>query len=650
MELRAVGRQPLRGHVARQRTGAVGVPEDHVARLDAQPLDHLGHRVQARAAKGAHRDLARERAHPRRVERADRERERGPQRAQPHGAPAPVAAQRVPGTDGAPADDGLGGAAALRGGVQPRIERRDDGLVLVGRVDVVPAAAVGEREPSAARDRDALERRHGHVQVEVVAVRRVDAIGDPQPGVGELDVRGREQARQLLRGVGGALRRGPVLEPERVLVAAQPGVGERVVVVAGDHDHGAALEALADRAQHRRRAVDDLAEGGSGAARACRRAGSADRRPRAPRAAFRARPRARARRPLHASRDAGRRRPACASLVSRANRLRKHEADVLARHLELRDVGDPARAKHVDELLDERLGCARPGGDAHGAGAVEPSLVELAGVVDQMRRGAAVGGHLDEALRVGGVARADHEHDVALARELAHRGLTVGRRVTDVVGARADDLREALAQALDDAAGLVHRERGLGDEGDVLGVLEHQRVDVRLGLHEDDPIGRLAHRALDLLVAVVADEDDRVARGGEAARLDMHLRDERAGRVDRLQPQRPGVLVHDRRHAVRGEDRDRPLGDLGLAVDEDRAALAQPLDDVLVVDDLLAHVDGRPVALERALDRLDRAIDARAVAARRGEKDAFDAHRRILRRSSSRPRRGGRLAGLTGRR
>ena len=61
------------------------------------------------------------------------------------------------------------------------------------------------------------------------------------------------------------------------------------------------------------------------------------------------------------------------------------------------------------------------------------------------------------------------------------------------------------------AARLVDRERRLRDVGDVLGVLELERVDVLLGLHEHDPVGRLAHRALDLLVAVVADEHDRVA-------------------------------------------------------------------------------------------------------------------------------------------
>ena len=44
---------------------------------------------------------------------------------------------------------------------------------------------------------------------------------------------------------------------------------------------------------------------------------------------------------------------------------------------------------------------------------------------------------------------------------------------------------------------------------------------------------RLAHRPLDLLVAVMTDQHDRVAVGGEPLRLDMNLRDERAGRIDR---------------------------------------------------------------------------------------------------------------------
>ena len=102
----------------------------------------------------------------------------------------------------------------------------------------------------------------------------------------------------------------------------------------------------------------------------------------------------------------------------------------------------------------------------------------------------------------------------------------------------------------------------------------------------------------------------------------MDLGHERARGVDRPQLPALGVGVDRGRDAVGGEDRDRALGDRVVElVDEDRAALAQRLDDVLVVDDLLAHVDRRAVQVERALDGLDRAVDARAVAARRREQE-----------------------------
>jgi hypothetical protein len=50
-------------------------------------------------------------------------------------------------------------------------------------------------------------------------------------------------------------------------------------------------------------------------------------------------------------------------------------------------------------------------------------------------------------------------------------------------------------------------------------------------------------------------------------------------------------------------------------VDEDRALGAQRVDDVPVVHDLVADVDGWAVEVERDGDDVDRAIDARAVAA-----------------------------------
>ena len=81
--------------------------------------------------------------------------------------------------------------------------------------------------------------------------------------------------------------------------------------------------------------------------------------------------------------------------------------------------------------------------------------------------------------------------------------------------------------------------------------------------------------------------------------------------------------AHRGRHAVRREHQQRTLGHLVGVVDEDRAALLERLDDVPVVDDLLAHVDGGAVLLEGLLDGLDGAVDARAVAAGLGQQDAF---------------------------
>ena len=249
------------------------------------------------------------------------------------------------------------------------------------------------------------------------------------------------------------------------------------------------------------------------------------------------------------------------------------------------------------------------------------ALVDLTRVVDQIRGGAVLAGHLDEPVGVRRVGRAHDEHELALAGQLLDRDLAIGGRVTNVIRLRRGDVREALAQPGDDLVGLVDRERRLRDQGDVVGVGQFERVDVGDGLDQDDVVGRLARGALDLLVALVADQDDRVAVLGELARLDVDLGHQRTGRVDRPQVARGRVRVDAGSDAVSREDDQRALGHLGLLLDEDRTALGELLDHVLVVDDLLAHVDRRPVHVERLLDGLHGAVDAGAVAARRGEDD-----------------------------
>ena len=81
--------------------------------------------------------------------------------------------------------------------------------------------------------------------------------------------------------------------------------------------------------------------------------------------------------------------------------------------------------------------------------------------------------------------------------------------------------------------------------------------------------------------------------------------------------------------AVRGEDhRLVGLRDFVELLDEDGALRLQAVDDVAVVDDLVADIDRRAEFLERQLDDLDGAVDAGAEAARRAEQDVEGRFRR----------------------
>ena len=177
--------------------------------------------------------------------------------------------------------------------------------------------------------------------------------------------------------------------------------------------------------------------------------------------------------------------------------------------------------------------------------------------------------------------------------------------------------RKPLPERGHDLVRLVDGKRRLGDVGDALRIGHGKVRDVLDALDEHRSLRRLADRSLDLLVARVADEDDRVALGRISPCLRVDLRHERTRGVDRLEVPLRRADPHGRRDAVGGEDDQRALRYLLLAVDEDGAALLEIAHDMRVVDDLLTHVDGRSILLERAFDRLDGSLDACAVAARR---------------------------------
>jgi hypothetical protein len=157
------------------------------------------------------------------------------------------------------------------------------------------------------------------------------------------------------------------------------------------------------------------------------------------------------------------------------------------------------------------------------------------------------------------------------------------------------DVREAALQHVDDLRRLVDRKRGLRDvrEGRAGGKLECFRILDALDEHRG--VWSFAHRPHDLFVPGVSDEDDALSFCCIAPCLNVHLRHERARRIDRGLPADCGTLVDRRGNTVSRENEDRSGRGLRLVLDEDRAALFEVADDVRVVHDLLANVDRGPV-------------------------------------------------------
>ena len=151
-------------------------------------------------------------------------------------------------------------------------------------------------------------------------------------------------------------------------------------------------------------------------------------------------------------------------------------------------------------------------------------------------------------------------------------------------------------------ARLVDGEGGLGEIGDAIGVLGLDLARLVEVLDQADRLGRLARGPLDLVVARVADQHDRVAGPAEPPGLGVDLADQGAGGVDDLEVAAPRGLADRGRDAVRREHHPGALGNLLDLVDEDRAAPLQVAHHVGVVNDLAADVERRPVALQRALD------------------------------------------------
>src|SRR6185295_11394207 len=119
-------------------------------------------------------------------------------------------------------------------------------------------------------------------------------------------------------------------------------------------------------------------------------------------------------------------------------------------------------------------------------------------------------------------------------------------------------------------------------------------------LHQNDRRRNLPHRALDLRMAGMPDEDEGTPLRDVALALVVDLGDQRTGGVEHRERPIGGLLLDAARHPMRAENRDGVVRYFRKRLDEAGAFRLQALDHMLVMDDLMAHVDRRSILLKRA--------------------------------------------------
>ncbi len=277
----------------------------------------------------------------------------------------------------------------------------------------------------------------------------------------------------------------------------------------------------------------------------------------------------------------------------------------------------------LNDLLHQQLRSRGARRYAHGQFAGEPLRAQVLGPVDQIARHPGTIGELAQPVGVGTAARAHDQEDIALPEELFHSVLAVLGGVADVLAPRRRELRESPPQRRHHFRRVIHRQRGLGHEGEAVWIADRERVDVGTGLDQVDAPAEAGieapHRALNFRVPRMPDEDDVAPLTGVALHLHVHLGHQGTRGIEDGERPALRLVLHRAGNAVRGKD-DRAAGrHVREFVHEYCAEPAQPLHHVAVVHHLMTHIDRRTEELDRTLDDVDGAVDAGTETARIGE-------------------------------
>src|SRR6185312_13264369 len=289
---------------------------------------------------------------------------------------------------------------------------------------------------------------------------------------------------------------------------------------------------------------------------------------------------------------------------------RKRETDVLLDHLDFLEFAVSFLLKSGNDAGDQMLRRGRAGCDPDVGDSVEPLRLNVAPVVDKISLYAIVLADFNEPLGIRAVGRADDEDHLAKFRYAFDGHLAIFGGVADVLRFGSANHRESFFKTRHDVFGFIEAERRLRQICYVRGVWNVQRIHVFDRLHQHHLRGRFAERADDFVMVLVADQDDRVAFARELDGFEMHLRDQRTGRVDDGEAPFLALLANFRGNAVRAEDGAGAGRDFLKLFHKYRAEVAKLVDDVFVVDNFLADVNRRPVEVQSDFDHVDGAHHA----------------------------------------
>ena len=193
--------------------------------------------------------------------------------------------------------------------------------------------------------------------------------------------------------------------------------------------------------------------------------------------------------------------------------------------------------------------------------------------------------------------------------------------VADVLRVGAGDVGKLLFEGVDDVAGFVERERGLGEIGDAIGIGHDEFGNFSNVGNNLSDVGSFAQSAFDLVVVAVANKDKRISLLGEFDGFDVDLGDQRARGVDDSQSSALAALANGGRNAVGGIDDALAIWNVVDFMNEDCAFFRQLIDDISVMDNFTADIDGSAEGFQSDLDDVDRAYYASAEASRLEQQD-----------------------------